>query len=112
VADHGFAASLRLGAAAADPARRRSLLLGALAALRTVEAPGLQLRLRPESARRLNRATPPWRWPLRLGVAELLPLTSWPLGETDLPGQPAAHPRRLVPPPGTTGTTRVERPHE
>jgi hypothetical protein len=112
VADHGFAASLRFGAAADDPARRRSLLLGAPAAVRTVEAPGLQLRLRPESARRLNRATPPWRWPLRLGVAELLPLTGWPFDETDLPGRPAAHPRRLAPPPGTTGTTRVERPHE
>lgn len=107
VADHGFAATVRLGASAGSSERHRALLLGALAALRTIEAPGVQLRLRPEPATRLNTAAPPWHWPLRLGVPEVLPLTAWPLGDADLPGQPALHPRLLPPSPGTLGRSRV-----
>ena len=107
VADHGFACTIRLGVTAATPARRRTLLLGLLAAIRTLEAPGVQLRLVGEAARRLDAAAAPWRWPLRLGVPETLPLTVWPLGEADLPSQPAAHPRPLPPTPGTLGKHRV-----
>jgi Resolvase, N terminal domain len=108
VSDHGFACTLRLGVSAKTPARRQALLLSLLAAIRTCEAPGVQLRLRREPADRLNQATAPRIWPLRLGVGELLGLTSWPLGDKDLPGQPAPHPTPLPPPAGTTGTERID----
>jgi hypothetical protein len=107
VADHGFACTLRLGVRAGTVDRRRTLLLGLVAAVRTSEAAGLQLRLVTERPGRLNGAVRPWLWPLRLGVPELVGLTAWPLGDGELPGQPALHPRRLPPVPGTTGKARV-----
>lgn len=107
VSDHGFACTIRLGVRAEDPARARTLLLGLLAALRVAEAPGLQLRLRRETPTRLNQVRLPWFWPMRLGVAELTPLTGWPLGESDLPGLPSPHPKVLPAPKATTGTERV-----
>lgn len=107
VADHGFACTIRLGTSAPTRERRRTLLLEVLAAIRTVEAPGVKLRLVPDATRRLDAASPPCLWPLRLGVPELLPLTAWPLGDDDLPGQPASHPRQLPPTPGTLGRSRV-----
>jgi hypothetical protein len=107
VSDHGFACTIRLGVRAADRSRARALILGLLAAIRVAEAPGLQLRLRREPAKRLNAASAPLRWPLRLGVPELTPLTGWPLGDAELPGLAPNHPRRLPPPKGTTGTKRV-----
>lgn len=107
VGDHGFACTIRLGVRAADQDRRRNLLLGLLAAVRVSEAPGLQLRLRREATKRINRVAMPWLWPLRLGVAELTGLTAWPLGDADLPGQGSIHPKRLPPPAGTTGTERI-----
>jgi hypothetical protein len=107
VADHGFACTLRLGVDAAKPPRRRALLIGLMAALRTTESPGLQLRLVRDRISRAEQGERPWRWPLRLGVPELVGLLGWPLGDDDLPGQPAAHPRPLAPAPGTTGKERV-----
>ncbi len=82
-------------------------MLGLLAAIRTSEAAGVQLRLKPEQEHRLNTAGRPLWWPLRLNVNELLALTAWPLGSDDLPGLPAAHPKPLPPAPGTTGAQRV-----
>jgi len=107
VSDHGFACTLRIGVIAGSVSRRRALVLGLLAAIRTSEAAGVTLRLRPEREARLNDARRPLLWPLRLNVQELLALTAWPLGNDDLPGQPAAHPKQLPPAPGTTGTGRV-----
>ncbi len=107
VSDHGFACSLRIGVTADTLSRRRALVLGLLAAIRTSEAAGIQLRLRPELERRLNSAGRPLWWPLRLGVNEALLLTAWPLGSDDLPGLPAAHPKSLPPAPGTLGVQRV-----
>jgi hypothetical protein len=106
VSDHGFACTIRLGVVAATPVRRRALLLGLLAAVRTSETAGVQLRLIQTKASRLDRATTPWRWPLRLNVQELAGLLAWPLGD-DLPGQPAIHPKQLPPAPGTGGERRV-----
>lgn len=107
LADHGFACTIRLGATAEDPARRRSLLMSLVAALRTSEAAGVKLTARPERTARLNEAAAPWFWPLRLGVPELVALTAWPLGDDDLPGVPPLHPKLLPPPPGTTGAKRL-----
>jgi hypothetical protein len=53
------------------------------------------LHLRTERPARLNDATRPWLWPLRLNVSELLGVTAWPLGDDPLPGLPAKHPRLL-----------------
>lgn len=107
VADHGFACVLRLGVRAETPERRRRLLSGVLAALRTSESAGLQISMFRTRARLLNDARGPWHWPLRLGVPELTGLLAWPLGDDDLPGQPAAHPRLLPPAPGVTTAGRV-----
>jgi hypothetical protein len=108
VSDHGFACGVRIGVTASSIGRRRALVLGLLAAIRTSEAAGVLLRLRPDQERRLNSAGRPlWWWPLRLNVNELLLFTAWPLGSDDLPGIPAAHPKPLPPAPGTTGAQRV-----
>jgi Type IV secretion-system coupling protein DNA-binding domain len=105
VSDHGFACTIRLGVIAA-PSRRGGLLLTLLAALRISEAPGVRLTLRRESAAQLDLGARPCRWPLRLGVPELVGLTGWPLGDAELPGQPPMHPKLLPPPPGTSGGRR------
>lgn len=107
VADHGFAATVRIGVNAPSPDRRRSLLVGLFNALRLSEAPGVQLGLRRESVKHVNEAQAPRLWPLRLGAAEVLNLTAWPIGDQPLPGQPALHPKRLSPVDGTTGSKRV-----
>jgi len=102
VSDHGFACTVRLGATAGSRAARRRLLLGVLSAIRSAEAPGIQLRLVPEHPEGLNQVRAPrWFWPLRLNVSEVLALTAWPLGDKELPGQPPAHPKLL--PPTLTG---------
>ncbi|HEX8080083.1 MAG TPA: hypothetical protein VF557_07735 [Jatrophihabitans sp.] len=97
VGEHGFAATLRLGALAADAARRRNLILSLYAALRVSEAPGLQTKLVREQPEQLNRAARPWRWPIRINVSETLALTGWPFGDDDLPGQPPLHPKQVAP---------------
>lgn len=107
VADHGFAATVRIGVVAPTRARQRTLVLGLLAALRTGESPGLRLKLTHERLNRIDEVRAPWRWPLRLNVQEVVAVLGWPLGDEPLPGQPAAHPRRLPPAPGTLGARRV-----
>lgn len=107
VSDHGFACTLRIGVTADSIGRRRALVLGLLAAIRTSEAAGVTLRLKPEQESRLNATGRPLWWPLRLNVNELLALTAWPLGSDDLPGLPSAHPQPLPPAPGMTGAQRV-----
>lgn len=97
VSDHGFAATVRIGASASSPKRRQTLILGVHSAIRTAEAPGLQARLIPDSAARLNIPRPPWRWPLRLNVGEALTLSTWPIGPDDLPGMPPLHPKQIAP---------------
>lgn len=107
VSDHGFAATIRLGAVAATSERRRELLMNLYCALRISEAPGVQLRLFPDLRRAADQAAAPWTWPLRLNASEVLALSAWPVGKEALPGQPALHPRRLAPADGTTGHERV-----
>jgi len=108
VGDHGFAATLRIGALAATPERRRSLIVSLFSAIRVSEAPGLQARLVPGERDRLNAATPPaWRWPLRINASEAVALTGWPLGDQELPGQPPLHPKQVAPMQLAAKTDRV-----
>ena len=107
VGDHGFACAVRIGVTAESPERRRELLTGVFAALRTAQSPGVVVRVRRDNPARLNQAARPLLWPLRLGVAEVLAWSGWPVGDDPMPGQPARHPRLLPSPPGTTGIERI-----
>jgi hypothetical protein len=94
--EHGFACLARIGVSAATPKRARQLAAGVLAGLRSAEAPGVALSLRREKAERLQAAaTPRFRWPLVLNVAELVGLVGWPLGKPPLPGMPQRSSRLL-----------------
>lgn len=90
----GFAATIRLGTASPDPDRRRRFMMSLLGAISTAQAPGVHIDLVREHPRGLNEARLPWRWPLQLAVSELVGL-GWPIGDSDLPGLPPAHPKRL-----------------
>lgn len=83
-----------ISVATADRSRARDLARSLLAALRTSEAPGVRLGVRPVAQRQLDRL--PWRWPLQFNVLELSGLLGWPLAEaaSDLPVSRQTH-RRL-----------------
>ncbi|QKV97463.1 type IV secretory system conjugative DNA transfer family protein [Streptomyces sp. NA02950] len=91
----GFMTTIRVGVAAITRQRREALLLGVLSGLTVAQGPGTRIRLVKDSAARLNKARPPWLWPLRLSVPELLGLLAWPLGDKELPGLPPLHPKPL-----------------
>lgn len=66
VASPGFRAEVRIGVEAATPARRQTLALGLLGALRRLEAPGLRIGLSPLPASRLGQGREVrWSWRLR-----------------------------------------------
>ena len=92
--------SIRIGADAPTPDRRKRLVTEVVGALGTAQSPGVRLQLIREDIQRLNTAVIPARWPMRVSPAELLPLIAWPVGEHELPGLPAHHPR-LVPAPAS-----------
>jgi len=94
---HRFACEIRLGASTADPARTRSLINDVAASLRTLEVPGVRLRLVAVHPRRFDQARSPLFWPNYLSVTDVVPMTGWPIGELPLPGVPPAHPRPLPP---------------
>jgi hypothetical protein len=91
----GFAATVRLGATSPDTGRRRRLISGLLSSLLTLRTAGVRIELIHERPRMLNQARLPWRWPVRLAAGELAGLLAWPIGEGNLPGLPAAHPKAL-----------------
>lgn len=86
VNDHGFAATIRLGALAFSASRRRALLLDLASGLRTSEGPGTHLRLTNDRPEDLHNCRQPLRWPLRLNVLEMIAVTGWPLSDAILPG--------------------------
>lgn len=110
---HGFAAAVRLGVHAATAERRRVLLLGVAAAIGTVEAPGVYLKLRAEKASRLNTPRSSWSGftpSNHLTVSEVAQLSGWPISDSDddrLPGQPPRHPRPVRPTPALAAGARV-----
>lgn len=103
---HRAGATIRLGACAKTPARRRALLTNLLGALRLTESAGVRLRARTEAAWRLNEVRRPWRYPLTLTAHELACLVGWPIGGGKLPATPGEHPRYL-PLPEHRDTTRI-----
>ncbi len=107
VSDHGCAATVRLGVIAHAPTRRKELLTGLFSALRTLEAPGVQLRLMFDRPKYLHEVRQPLFWSLRLNASELLVLSGMPVGDEPLPGRPPLHPKALPPVDGTTGSTRI-----
>jgi len=96
--------SIRMGASAATPERRKRLVVELVGAMATAQSPGVRVQLVREDVERLNAAGIPSRWPMRVSVAELLPLIAWPVGDQELPGLPSHHPR-LVPAPAALSTT-------
>ncbi|GAA3734716.1 type IV secretory system conjugative DNA transfer family protein [Leifsonia bigeumensis] len=91
----GFEAVVRLAATAKSEARRVTIMQGILAALRTLQAPGVRIDFVKDSGDSLDRALVPFWAPLRLSADEVLSLIAWPLEADDLPGLPAAHPKAL-----------------
>ena len=98
LAQYRFRAVVRVGVSTPSPVRRRLLVHGLLAALRTMQSSGTHVGLSSKNPDRLNDGTVPLRQPLRLTPEEILPLTGWPVGDGDLPGLPSRHPKRIAPP--------------
>lgn len=94
-AEPGVEAHLRVGVAASSENRQISLLQGVLAALRTLDLPGVELAFVRERPTAITDVIQPTHWPLRLSSSEVLSLTGWPLDSSDLPGLPAPHPKLL-----------------
>ncbi|MBX3100142.1 MAG: type IV secretory system conjugative DNA transfer family protein [Salinibacterium sp.] len=98
-AEPGCEVAIRIGAKAASEARQGDLIRGVLAAMRTLQSPGLRIGLVRESVARLYEASPPGFRSSALSSSEMLSLLAWPLGDEDYPGLPTAHPKRLPPAP-------------
>ncbi len=81
--------------------KRQHQLLGRVsAALRTAQAPGVELGVRPTRIGPVEGVALPCFWPLALNVGELMGLAAWPVGSVEgLPIQRARS--RALPPPGT-----------
>lgn len=92
-----FTVDIRVGASAERADRVRSLINSVIASARALEVPGVRLASVQTSTDGFLTASLPWFWRTHLTPRELLPLTSWPIGEPPLPGVPPAHPRRLYP---------------
>lgn len=95
--EHGFALTLRIGAAGSPHTRLRGLITSIGGVLRGLETRSSKLVLEPEKAAHLASTHLPWRWPLKLRVGEIAALTGWPVGEPPLPMFGSIHPRRLTP---------------
>ncbi|MFI6169050.1 type IV secretory system conjugative DNA transfer family protein [Nocardia sp. NPDC051052] len=100
---HGFEVVLRLGVHAITAERRRTLLMGLVAAIGTVEAAGVHLRLVNEKAGRINAPRSSWSLFMpsqHLSVPEVSHLLAWPVSDHDsdvFPGQPPRHPKPVRP---------------
>jgi hypothetical protein len=99
--------SLYVGVTAETPERRRALAHQVLGALQTLEAPGVRIELLRDAPRDANQPERIRRFRLQLSPAELAPLLGWPLGDTELPGMPSLHPRRLAAPVSISSTDNV-----
>lgn len=105
-ATHGFAARIRVGAAAAGDGRTQALLRGLVGGLRTLDSTGSRVRAREENPARTMHAVSAGPTTM-LSSAETVGLLGWPLGENELPGQPPLHPKQTGAP---KRLARVRRP--
>jgi len=103
----GWRAVGYIGVHATGRTRQRQLVGQVLSALRTVEAPGVAFWVRSINPERITAPRPPWRFPLRLNIAEFAPLSTWPVGPTgDLPVT-SQRSRRLTTPAAVPSRGRV-----
>ena len=86
VGEPGFRASCRIGVASTTDGATEALAARLLAALRTAEAPGIQLDLKAETPSRIATARVLKDWPTAVNVKELTALVGWPIGERADPG--------------------------
>lgn len=97
LAQYRFRTVVRIGVTSPSPVRRRLLIHGLLAAIRTLQSSGVKISLTTKNPANLDAGLIPLRQPLRLTPEELLPLLAWPIGDDDLPGLPNRHPQLLPP---------------
>ncbi len=95
--EHGFYATIRIGASGSPTSRLRRLVTQIGGVLRGLETSHSSLTLEREDPAHLTQVHLPWRWPLHLRTTELAALTGWPIGEPPLPMFGTAHPQLLVP---------------
>lgn len=96
-AEHRFSCELRIAAKAGDVQRAGRLIHNVIGALKSLEAPGVGIRVKKSSLRALDQVRDPLLWPSELGVSEVTALLGWPIAAKDvtLPGVPSVHPRLL-----------------
>lgn len=95
--EHGFLATIRLGANAKSPLTAKKLLSNGFGVFSGQETPKSRLRVVQVNPVRLDAVTRPWTWPLRIRPSELAPFTGWPIGEPPLPVFGSTHPRVVSP---------------
>jgi hypothetical protein len=94
---HGFAAVVRLGATGTRQAAQGHIL-SLLSALKTLRSAGVSIQASAENTDKLNFANIPWRFPLKLSVAELASFLLLPAGDAKLPGVQGLHPKQVMTP--------------
>ncbi len=92
---HRFHAAIRLGASGRNAAHHVSAMLSAF---RVLETAGVRICAEEYSSAKLNDATFPKCFPLKLSVKELVSFLLLPIGDQPLPGTAALHPKPLFPP--------------
>jgi hypothetical protein len=105
--DVGWRVIGRVGVSGATPGRRRQLLERIVAALRTTTAPGAGWLIRRTRPAAVTVARPGWFGRGPLNLAELLAVSSWPIGDTALLPVLSRTSRVLAPTPGVLTSRRV-----
>jgi hypothetical protein len=86
VGDAGFRVIGRFGVAGAHERRAQALASRMMSALRSAEAPGVQITSKRTDPSALAHAAPAKQWPLALNVREMVALSAWPLGNASYEG--------------------------
>jgi hypothetical protein len=95
---HGFYASIRIGAKSKTANRELGLHLSMMSAFRQFEKAGVKLIFTKADSDSLNKAKIPFFLPLKLSVAELAGFVLLPCTNAELAGVDALHPKLLRPP--------------
>ncbi len=95
---HRFETVVRIGASATTRRRARYSIARVIGAWQPLASAGVQISSRPSNPQHLDNVRTPWLWPLELAIPEVAAILAWPIADdpdSDLPGLPARHPRRL-----------------